>query len=154
MLKPPLPMTNTLFTSTRSRPPAIAPDARYAFAEGASSDANSFLEEVNVRACITDAHRSAVCLFKDFAPTLCVCACGNSFDKDDRAREDLVEADGSSARAGRSEEGESAKRRGKVVAILEYGEMLYEGQRKTERDKASAGELTPVRGEGLAGRLV
>jgi hypothetical protein len=41
-----------------------------------------------------------------------------------------------------------------VVAILEYGEMLYEGQRKTERDKASAGELTPVRGEGLAGRLV
>src|SRR5947209_2685821 len=50
MLKPPLPITSTLFTSTRSPPPAMAPDARYACALGAFSDVSlTFRAAVDVK---------------------------------------------------------------------------------------------------------
>ena len=68
-----------------------------------------------MRACITDAHRSAAERCSSFAPALGA-GVGSSLDSDDRVREDEQAGD-SRVRAGRKVEGERAMRRGNVVAI-------------------------------------
>jgi hypothetical protein len=106
-------MTNTLLTSTKSLPPAITPDARYAFDEGAFS--NSFLDDVNVRACWIAAHRAELPL-SVFAAPLLFCALGSSLDSDDRARDEFaLEGESKVREAGRM--AERANRRGNEVAM-------------------------------------
>lgn len=54
MLNPPLPITKTLVTSTRFLAPAMAPEARYACADGAACVSRNFIDEEKVRACWMD----------------------------------------------------------------------------------------------------
>ena len=84
--------------------------------------ANSFLDEVNVRACWMAAHLSEVWP-RVLEVALLFCTRGSSLDSDDRALEEFVEEDGSSVRAVLREE-ERANLRERVDAIVGEGGKL------------------------------